>query len=565
MSNFPNIDKYERLSLDFETDGIDRHGLSKPVSAAICTWPGFKTHFFSWGHPLGNNCTQVQFRDWAQIALRSKTISFVNPSFDLHMADKTGVNLEAIGVVPRCVQYKAALLNELRRDNTLNGLANEYLGIAKVDLDPKTIYTLPAQLVEEYTKKDALLTMMLDVKFELLLAKEGLLKVAKLEDDLIYSTAYMERQGARLNIPKLKRWRKELIIAIDSLKKDVNVNVNSRKQLEQWFKHMGASNFGRTPSGDPSFSEDNLLLMRSLEGSKIAKAVDEVLKLRATISILDKYVDKYLKEVGPDGVLHYNLHQCRNDENGTITGRYSASSVNIQQVSAEEKQDECTRTWIIREAFLPAKGFQWGSADASQIEFRLFAHYSNSTRLIRAYVENPNTDFHQEVSDMTGIIRKFAKNINFCKIYGGGPAKVAAMMRCSMDKALEFVGEYERRFPEAGTLMNQAMRIARRRKYVKTLLGRRRRFPRGERLHSALNAVIQGSAADIMKKKILEVYNRRKELGFDPRFTVHDELDGDVEKGWDSSRLKKVLDEPAFDLKVPIPWEIKVGKNWRLK
>jgi DNA polymerase-1 len=311
-------------------------------------------------------------------------------------------------------------------------------------------------------------------------------------------------------------------------------------------------------------------------------------------SILTKYLKKYLNLLDHNNVLRYQLHQLRSDEYGTVTGRYASSGgvkkkgINVQQVMKVESQLEeyDIASWIIRELFIPDEGKVYVSADASQIEFRWFAHYSESQKLISEYCNDPTMDFHQLVANMLGQKRKDAKHNNFGKLYTMGIPKLARKLglqcdcgcrvddqwrkanhraECKMQKAFEISKEYDAKFPEAQALSQKAMRIAKNRGYVRTIMGRRRRYPTGERLHSALNAIIQGTAADTLKVKLLEVYNNRRTLGITLRATVHDELDGDIENPTKSREFKELLDAPdsRIPCRVPLLWDVETGPNWR--
>jgi DNA polymerase-1 len=171
---------------------------------------------------------------------------------------------------------------------------------------------------------------------------------------------------------------------------------------------------------------------------------------------------------------------------------------------------------------------------------------------------------------MTGLSRKIAKNVNFMALYGGGKTKFMYMMKLAgmpVDEVMtdQFYEEYESEFPEAKQLMKKASKLAERRGFVKTLMGRRARFSKyGEnRYYSALNRIIQGSAADIMKIKLLQVYNECRNY-FDLRFTVHDSIDGFIIEPEKERLIKEVLDGPIkqFNLKVPIVWKTGIGKTW---
>ena len=255
---------------------------------------------------------------------------------------------------------------------------------------------------------------------------------------------------------------------------------------------------------------------------------------------------------------------------GTISGRYSSSSVNIQQVFAPSKQIKKMgfSEFLIRELFIPRPGRRWVRADAKQIEYRIFVHYSKSERLIQRYREDPDLNFHKEIQEMvqqyTDINYDNTKNLNFAKLYAAGIDKIAAMTGMSRNDAESLVKEYDRAVPEAKAIVRQAMNIAKERGHVLTILKRRARFDTPEtadRIHSAFNRVCQGSAAEIMKLKILETYNERKFLNLHMFFTVHDELDGDTDSDQDAARFRELLDTQIEELKmrVPIRWDVQLA------
>jgi DNA polymerase I-like protein with 3'-5' exonuclease and polymerase domains len=306
-------------------------------------------------------------------------------------------------------------------------------------------------------------------------------------------------------------------------------------------------------------------------------------------SLLSKYLNKYRKAIGDGDLLRFHMYQLRagEEDRGTVSGRYSSADVNIQQVyKAERQEEEIGGLYIIRELFEPDDGFDFFSADASQIEFRLFGHYSGSRKLINAYRENPRQDFHQLVADLFRQPRYQAKNNNFGKLYGMGRRKTALRLGlpcgcgcpdqdfwnndcheadCPAVKANAIIDEYDREFPEAKRLMRSAMRLAETRGYVKTLLGRVARFPKKQRLHAALNRVIQGSAADLFKLKLWRLYQERATLGLHKiRLLVHDEVAGDQERDPNKRRLlEECLAEQEIELKVPILWDTAWGKTWK--
>jgi len=559
-----NLSGVKRISLDSETTGLDRHGSDRAIGISVASEKG--DAYYAFGHMSGNTHDKSQVKRWAKCELRGKEVCFINPSFDLHMLKKEGIDLEALGAIPRGVQYQCALINEKRGDYSLDGMAKDFLKQSKLDkpCKPGDIWKTPGTIVSPYATRDARLTLDLDTHFAPILLKQGLERVAALEDSIIYAVLHMELQGTILDLPKLARWDVEVTQEIRRREAALKgLNVRSGPQKKSAFRSMGFDDFIYTEKGNACFDNNAIKRYRNASESKKLKVLcDDILALSAVRTIKTNYTSKYL-EAQRDGILRYNLHQCRTGDTGTVSGRFSSSGVNIQQVPAESKQDPATLRWIIRELFLPAHGATWLTADASQIEFRLFGHYANAQKIIDAYTTNPKADFHTLVAEMIQLVRDSAKTVNFGMVYGMGQAKLKNDLQMDDIQANAFFTKYHGEFPEARELMQKCMRVARERGYVKTLLGRRRRFEDRKNLHAALNSVLQGSAADIMKEKLRVLYREMKHLDFNLRFTVHDEVDGDLHNPDRARDIQALLNEQSFPLRVPILWKTGVGKNWR--
>lgn len=566
------------------------------VGISVCT-PDFKKYYLPHGHRGGGNLDENSIKRWAKSNLAGRHLSILNAKGDVRVAHTWGLDLEALDCKIHDPAFKAALLNEERKQFNLSLLSKEVLGRDKLDIpekDKSHIADMSASEVGAYAEVDAELHLLLDLKQQEEINKQDLTRVCDLEDALIYSTVDMERRGARIDLPKLDQWIREVDLAHQEAIlqlyaiSGMRINPNSVKDLTKLFNHLGLEPPVREAElgGGITFEEEYL--------RRVAHpAVRLVIVARKLSSLNTKYLRKYRKLLDYNNILRYNLHQLRTDNGGdgrfgTVTGRYASADVNIQQVMKVESQleEEEIAAWIIRELFIPADGAWYISADASQVEFRWFAHYSKSAKLIAAYVNDPTMDFHQLVADMLGQKRKDAKHNNFGKLYTMGISKLARKLGlsctcglywddqwkkslhasdCRILKAFAIAEEYDRKFPEAKALSNEAMRIAKIRGYVRTVMGRRRRYPLGERLHSALNAIIQGTAADTLKVKLLEIYNNRKFLTFDPRAVVHDEIDGDI---WERARekeFKELLEAPdsRIPCAVPLLWDVVTGKNWR--
>jgi len=348
------------------------------------------------------------------------------------------------------------------------------------------------------------------------------------------------------------------------------VDPGSWKSMQKLFDQLKL-NYPRTekteahPEGCPSFTEE------FLEKVKHPLAV-LALEARQLASYKAKFLDAYVERVAPDGRLFYTLHQLRGDKYGTITGRYSSSQsddgigVNIQQVAKKSKQPKMLQRWNIRELFIPPPGRIWFSGDAAQIEIRIMAHYAavvlGMDRVKREYDANPWVDFHMLMVQWTGLIRDIAKNVFFCKQYGGGPAKVSYMCGVSLAEGKRISNQFDHRFPEPSKLLEMAANQAEKHNFVRTMLGRRRHYRPGDKTYSAWNSVDQGTAADLNKLNLLDLYRNRKRLGLTLRMTVHDEADGDVAGPESVALIAEQLNKQKLELQVPILWECGYGPSW---
>lgn len=582
--------KYTRIGFDTEYDGSKDKFHARPCGISIAT-PDGKKYYLPKAHLGGGNLDPALVDRWAKNELRNLTLVGVNIGGDAEACLNDGIDLEAQGCRLHDVAHAAALLNENRYGGfNLDDLGLEYTGQGKeaCPVPAKDIFRAHSSLIGSYAEGDAALSLAIDEVQRPKLKAEELEQVQDLEDELIWVNNHMERNGARLDKPKLIQWCKEAkelwgntILEIHR-QTGMKINPNSPQDLTKLFKHLNLENKARTAQGDESFTKE------ILEGYD-HPIIKMVMTARQVDSLRSKYLDKYLKLIGSSDVLRFHLYQLRAGEEdyGTVSGRYSSANVNIQQVFKAEKQEEMLGGhYIIRELFIPDDGFDFFAGDASQIEFRLFGHYSKSRKIIGAYREDPWKDFHQMVADILGQKRSEAKHNNFGKIYGMGRRKMCRRLGlacecgcpdegfwnnenhspgCPAIRGNQIIDHYDSEFPEAKRLMKSAMDLAGSRGYVKTIMGRRARFPDGQRLHAALNRVIQGSAADIFKRKLLTLYRNMKTIGIHKlRMPVHDEEAGDLERGeGPRKRLVECFQEQEFELSVPILWDVAFGANWK--
>ena len=347
-------------------------------------------------------------------------------------------------------------------------------------------------------------------------------------------------------------------------------------QLRKSFEKLHLP-FDRTEkTNSPSFTKNFLQNHPHPIVQKIARA-REINKAHTT------FIDTIIKHEHK-GRIHAEINQLRGDNGGTVTGRFSYSNPNLQQIPARNKE----LGPLIRSLFIPEDGHTWGVFDYSQQEPRLVVHYASLQNLygvedvLDAYNEG-EADFHNIVADMADIPRSQAKTINLGLFYGMGKNKLQAELGVDKETSDGLFKQYHERVPFVKQLMDNVMQRAQSRGQIRTLLGRLCRFhlwepnmfgmhkalPHDAALmehgpgirraftYKALNRLIQGSAADMTKKAMVDLYKE----GITPHIQVHDELDISVESQAHADKIKEIM-EGAVDLEVPNKVDYESGANW---
>lgn len=592
----PCLDGITDIELDTETTGLKWYAGDRPIGIAI-RLPDGRKQYLPWGH-AGGNLDEATVKRWAERELRNKHITNQAIRFDIHMMHAWGIDLEAQGCTFSDPSHHAALLDEYRRDFHLDTLAKDYLGLAKTgqDLDKTRMATYHAGDVAAYAEHDVHLVGELKKAMWPLLDKEDLQRVRQLEDDVIPVVCEMERNAAHMDRGLLKQWvtqsGEELNAMLWEVAKDLGFSMNPDKN-EDWqklFIHYQLPMTTFTEKGAPSFADE---FLKTVEHPKVqlARRAGKLASLRS------KFLLAYDEVIGDDCKLRFALHQLRGDEYGTVRGRFSMSGgwrgepkfgANLQQVMRVNSQREAfgfkyddeshdAEIYLVRALFIPEHG-TYLSADAQAIEYRLAAHFADSEQLIKAYQKDTVqlqegrltdkwVDFHAVAGDIIrpykDLSRNIVKNANFCLVYGGGEDTATRTMGVAPAEGQEIVRVWRRMFPEFKTLHNRASAMAEKRGYVKTIMGRRARFPDKTWCHAALNYVVQGSAADVMKVKLVELHKARKDTGLIMRQTVHDEVDGDALTPETAAKVRAILNRQSFpSLKIPIVWQVEMGPNW---
>ena len=397
----------------------------------------------------------------------------------------------------------------------------------------------------------------------------------EIEIPLITVLSDMEQRGAYINARILKAQSKNLFTRISKLEKEAfllaeqEFNLNSPKQLQEiFFDKLKFPVIQKTPGGQPSTAENVLIqLALDYELPKIILEHRTLTKLKTT------YTDKLPLQISKNtNRVHTSFHQAV-----TTTGRLSSSDPNLQNIPIRTEDGR-----RIRQAFESPRGYKLISADYSQIELRVMAHLSNDSSLIEAFEKGEDIHsrtasevFDTKISDITYEQRANAKAINFGLIYGISAFGLSRQLGINRNLAAEYIDTYFIRYPGVKEFMEATKKIARDKGYVETLFGRRLYLPeilggnairRRAAERAAINAPVQGTAADIMKKAMIKVQTELNKTRLDAKMIlqVHDEIILEV-KEKNCEAVSKLLEKNmsgATNLKVPLEIKLGVGNNW---
>ena len=598
-TEFPDLRKVDEIAIDLETRDPDLIkkgsgaviGNGEVIGIAVATkhYKGY----FPIGHEGGGNMEKARVLSWFKDILESpSTKIFHNAMYDVCWIRAMGFKINGDIV---CTMIAAALTDENRFRYDLNSLSWHYLGYGKNEaalaeaaeewgIDPKAeMYKLPAMHVGAYAERDAEATFGLWQEMKKEIISQALEDIFDLETELFPCLVDMRFKGVRVDIDKAQAMKKEFKQAEYDLLNKIKMETNIDTQI--WAARSIANVFDvlrleypRTEKTEaPSFTKNFLQEHKHPVVNMIAQA-REINKAHTT------FIDSILR-YEHKGRIHAEINQLRNAGGGTVTGRFSYQNPNLQQIPARNK-DLGPK---IRSLFIPEEGHKWGVFDYSQQEPRLVVHYAALYKLpsvydvVDAYETDSNSDFHQTVADMAEIPRSQAKTINLGLFYGMGKAKLQAELGVTKEKAAELFNTYHGKVPFVKQLMEKASNRAQDRGQIRTLLGRLCRFhlwePNSFGMHKAmphedalrehgpgikraytykaLNKLIQGSAADMTKKSMLELYKE----GIVPHIQIHDELDLSIEN---DAQAKKVIEimEQAVTLEVPNKVDYESGDNW---
>ena len=598
-TDFPDLSKYDEIGIDLETKDPNLNkrmgsgsvigvGEVVGISLATCDWCAY----YPIAHEGGGNLDRKMVLKWLQDQMKTDSLKiFHNAMYDVCWLRRLGIKING-KIVDTMIA--SAVINENRLRYDLNGICRDYLGKGKDEsalyeaakswgVDPKAeMYKLPAMHVGAYAERDAQLTYELWQECKKEILYQDLQSIFDMETELFPALVDMRFLGVRVNQEQAAIEKRTLIEQEKKMLGEVlastgiEVQIWAARSIAKVFEKLGLP-FDRTEkTGAPSFTK-NFLANHPHNVVKCIARAREINKAHTT------FIDTILK-YSSKGRIHAEINQLRGDGGGTVTGRFSMNNPNLQQIPARNK-DLGPR---IRSLFLPEEGHQWGCFDYNQQEPRLVVHYASLLNLygvddvVHAYMEG-DADFHQIVADMADIPRTQAKTINLGLFYGMGKNKLQAELGISKLQAADLFKQYHGKVPFVKALMDATMQRAQEGGQIRTLLGRLCRFhlwePNQFGIHKALphdaalrehgpgikraytykalNKLIQGSAADMTKKAMIELHKE----GITPHLQVHDELDISVGSDKESERIKEIM-ENAVTLEVPNKVDYEFGKNW---
>jgi DNA polymerase I-like protein with 3'-5' exonuclease and polymerase domains len=609
---FPSLAGQGMVSIDVETydpglkdEGPGWHKDGFIAGVAVGTEAGHRA-YYPLAHEGGGNLDKDKVLRWLRAELADPRVPkvFANAIYDLGFLAAAGV---AVKGPIYDIQIAEPLIDETRASYSLEALAQHYFEEGKVDdalggwitghlrdragrkFNPKNwkgaIWRAPVEIVGPYAVGDIDLPLRIFARQKAELERLDLWSLFEMEISLIPMLLAMRQRGVAVDIPAAEGLYQEMGRRQDALYAQIRDAAGvefapwNAGDLGRVFDALGIAYERTSIAGRPSITKEFL----EHHEHPMARNLRELRKL-------DKLRETFIKGAIINGAykgrIYCSFNQLRSDGFGTVSGRFSSSKPNLQQIPARGDDGQA-----IRRCFVPDDGMMWACFDWNQIEYRLIvndaAHFGfrGADEVVEIFNTNSKADYHQVVADMTGLPRDQAKTINFGIAYGKGAASLSVDLGLDQMAGELLLREYHRKAPFMRPLIEYWMGVAHRKRQLRTALGRIRRFNKWELLRAdkriplkskvpgarlitftALNARIQGSAADIMKAAMSDIWRSGvcDVLGA-PHLTIHDELDfsaPDTKAGHEALAEVKHLMESVVNLAVTLTVAFKTGKNW---
>ena len=567
------------LSLDTETTGTD------PICAELVGMSFSFEENQAFYVPVPPNHEEAQ-----------RIVNIFKPAFEDENIIKVGQNikydllvLENYGVTLKGKMFDTMVAHYVLQPELRHGmdyLAEIYLKYDTIKIEEligpkgknqKNMRDLPPSEVYKYACEDADVTLRLKNILEKELETNGVKELfEEIEMPLVPVLAYMERNGVRIDTEALKETSRHFTARMNQIEEEVhqlagtNFNIASPKQVGEvlFDKLKIVEKAKKTKSGQYVTSEE---VLESLKGKH--EIVGKILEHRGLKKLLGTYVDALPQLINPKtGRIHTSFNQTV-----TATGRLSSSNPNLQNIPVRNEDGK-----EIRKAFIPDDGCEFFSADYSQIELRIMAHLSEDPHMIEAFHEGQDIHaataakiYKEPLEAVTREQRSKAKTANFGIIYGISVFGLAERLNVDRKEAKTLIDGYFETYPHVKEYMERSIQSAREKGYIETVFKRKRYLPdinshnavvRGYAERNAINAPIQGSAADIIKAAMIHIYRRFKEEGIRSKMIlqVHDELNFSVVPEEKEKVQQIVISEmeSAYKMKVPLHADCGWGKNW---
>ena len=616
-NEYPDLSGANLISIDTETKdpNLEKKGPGYfrkdgyVIGFSVGTDTGF-LGYYPIRHPEGNVAEPEKALAWLKELMKLRTPKVgANLLYDMLWLKKD-LDIDMLGEKID-VQVAEPLIDENRKSFSLASLSETWLGESKgedllytagvevfdfsgevstvVKKVKGLLWKLPAKYVGAYAEKDADLPIRIWEKQKSVLERDNLMRVFSLECEVLDVLFKMQLRGIRIDTEKAEQARNVLQTEYAEVSRKLSfrcgfdVDIWSGDSVSKACDTMGIE-FKTTEKGNPSF-----------QGKWLLDHPDPFIQMINEARTLDRcggvFIERNLLGLAIDGRIHPQFFQVKNDRFGTGTGRISSANPNAQNFPGRHARMKK----LVRGIILPEEGEELLVADYKAQEPRVTVHYAASLRLpggvpaLNRYIEDPKTDYHQIVADLAQISRNQAKTVNLGLMYGMGIKKLAGELKVSVDEAKEVKRRYISVVPFAQDLSDLCKNKAETRGYVRTILGRRVHYDLwGPRFaadkvvpkklqdalkqwpdesitryftYRALNAVIQGSSADMLKVAMV-LCNR---AGYTPMLTVHDENDYSISSRQAAKDIRQIMIEETrnfLGLSVPLDVDMKIGKNW---
>ncbi len=607
-SIYPVLSDFDEIAYDTETTGLNPEAGARVFGFSISTPDGKDYYYDLRENPMAMLWFNLEMENYKGVVICQ------NLSFDYRMSKASGLHFKLDNAVDTAIL--ACLINEHENSYSLDNLARKYtnshkkgeelyIELAKIfggratkNVQMKNISLAPSEIVAPYAKGDTRSTLDLYQWQKAQIKHQNLQQIVDFERRLTPIIIETQMHGVRVDVKAAEMAVHVLSEEIDLAQKELNnlakfdVNPDSTAHAKllfkpEWREGRWWANDGTplesTDGGAASLDADALRAMSSPMAAMI-------LELRSLIKTRDTFLVGHVLESSQNGRVYPSINQAKGEGGGTGTGRLSYSAPALQQIPDRKKKI----AMIVKSVFLPDEGHSWVDMDMASFEVRIFAHLVGTKDICQAYYDNPETDFHQFVADLTGLVRNAtysgepnAKQLNLSMIFNQGNGTTAEKMGLpwswesfvpadSTDgkeivyqkagkEAMAVINKYHARLPGVKKLADGCKKVATQRGYIYTRYGRHIRFPIKSKTYKASGLLIQGTSADENKMNWIKIYEALKGTGARILINTHDSYSLSIPIGKEEEVCKKVKAAVEEDrgLRVPLILEIShPGKNW---